>query len=1219
MKKLFLWLFLCGVTLLFGQGKLHFTTTNAGRVNLYKFEPAPPAPYTWPGTTIANPSIKFYDAAGGGFYSDNISSPQTKFILNSVGGSGLQTGNIPISQDTWGQYNGSNSFNVLMTASTMNNAGIVKFASGGYPGSWATQVSTNYDAANQVYTLTTNYTSGFGFDVYINNTKFLYRTTAQVTGYSASYTNASVTVTFNPYTGAMTMAPGPTVSADAITPTTICAGATINIPYTATGTFNAGNTFTAQLSNASGSFATPTNIRSATSTTSGTITATIPSNTAYGTGYRIRVISSNPNVTGGNNGSDLTIYPPISSAIIQDPKTGTVCENAAFTVYGRVGIAGITNNDATPFAPLTAQFGYGTSTDPNTWTWVAAAHNTQGASIDGTKDEYNYTIPANTLTAGTYYYGFKFKVGDCTEVIAGRNGFFNNDPGQLTVSQSTKITTQPTVTQTVNLYAHTTLSVAASANSSGPVTYQWFKNPMNSNVGGTAIPGETNATYVVNTYTSGTSYYYAVASTGSGSCDSAASNVATVNVNDAATSGTANWANIQSPKMETDVYLGVGIDVFAQVFVPGAGGTPGPGQAPDIKAWIGYSTTNTNPNTWAPEQWKVAVINPFQAHLTANNDEYMIQEFGADLPVGTYYVASRFQKGTGAFVYGGTEDTTDNVSGGIWGTGPYKSLKLNINKIVTWVPNAGATSGMWNNINGPVITSPAVIDTHISSPPSFSAKSLTVNNGVGLTIATGQSVTLDGPLINNNGTSTTNTVVLQNDANLIQTNATIPNSGNIRVERNAVVPSNQYNFWSSPVTGQNLYTFYQSGIPVAPRRVFTYNTLTDYYTAVNAGTFTPGVGYSIKGENNGFSKAAFVGVPNNGDVSVNLVSGGQRYNLIGNPYPSNIVAEPFRSENADKIEATLWFWDNTGNTALTQMGSGYNGYTANNFAQYNINSGVGNSGTGIPNQASKVPNGTIVVGQGFIVQAKAGSTNPSITFKNNIRTAANGVFYTKQNQQKEVFWLQLIAPSQLTNTAAVVYKNEAQNLYDLYDSELSSLSSDAVYTLADNDAKKLSIQGRNAAQLADDKVKVGVQFYQDGNYTLALHDKQGIFASGQSIYLHDKQTNSYTNLQTGNYTFAAVKGLDENRFEIVYKENAVLGNDETKTSAFQIYRDGTDFVIQSDKNLGRVEVYNMAGQLLKTFVSNAKTFKIAGSELPSGVYIIKADNSGDARTKKIIK
>ena len=138
---------------------------------------------------------------------------------------------------------------------------------------------------------------------------------------------------------------------------------------------------------------------------------------------------------------------------------------------------------------------------------------------------------------------------------------------------------------------------------------------------------------MVNTYTSGTSYYYAVASTGSGSCDSAASNVATVNVNDAATSGTANCANIQSPKMETDVYLGVGIDVFAQVFVPGAGGTPGPGQAPDIKAWIGYSTTNTNPNTWAPEQWKVAVINPFQAHLTANNDEYMIQEFGADLPV----------------------------------------------------------------------------------------------------------------------------------------------------------------------------------------------------------------------------------------------------------------------------------------------------------------------------------------------------------------------------------------------------------------------------------------------------------------------------------------------------------------------------------------------------------------------------------------------------------
>ena len=1201
----------------FWAGKTSHYNHNAGRVNLYKFDPVEAS--GWPGNNVANPSVKFDDAAGGGFYSDNI-NPQKKFILNNINGSGSQTGDITISQDTWGQYNGTNTFTSLMTTSTMTNVGIVKFASGGYAGGWPSQVNTTYDATNQVYILTTSYTSGFGFDIFINGTKFLYRTTSQVTGYSASYSNASVTVTFNPYTGAMTMAPGPNVSTNAITPTTLCAGASVDVPYTATGTFGSGNIFTAQLSNAAGSFATPQAIGTLSSTTSGTISATIPTGITYGTGYRIRVVSSNPNVVGGNNGSDLTIYPPISSAIIQSPKTGTVCENAAFTVYGRVGAAGITNNDATPFSHLSAKFGYGSSNNPSAWTWVDATHNTQGASIDGTKDEYNYTIPANTLSAGTYYYGFKFKIGDCTEVLGGQNGILNNDPGVLTVLQATKITTQPTVTQTVNLYAHTTLTVTASGNASGSLSYQWYRNTSNSNVGGTAISGETNSSYVVNTYTSGTFYYYAVASTGGGSCDSLASNVATVVVNSAATSGTANWANIQSPKMETDVYIGVGINVFAQVFVPGTGGTPGPGQALGIQAWIGYSTTDTNPNLWPETQWKPAVYNGSQAHLTENNDEYWIENLGSDLPAGTYYVASRFQKGSGSPVYGGTEDTTDNVSGGIWGIGPYKSLKLNINKIVTWVPNAGATAGEWNNGSGPVITSPAIIATDLTSPStSFSAKKLTINNGVGLTIPSGQSVTVDGELINNNGTSTIKTLVVESGANFIQNNSSIANTGNIRVKRDASVPAIQYNFWSSPVSGQDLYNFYQSGNVVAAKKVFTYNTLTDRYTVVNSGNFSKAIGYSIKGENSGNSNAVFFGAPNNGNATVGLAATGQRFNLIGNPYASNINADQFYAENETQIENTFYFWDNTGNNALSQMGSGYNTYGTNNFATYNASAEIGNPGTGTPNNASEIPNGKIVVGQGFIVQAKSGVVSPSVTFKNSMRTAGAGVFFAKQNQQKNAFWLQLISPSQLSNTTAVIYKDNAQNMLDKFDSELSSLSSDALFTFAENDSKKLSIQGRNGNQISEDVMRLGAQFFNDGQYTFALKDKQGIFANVQNIYLHDKQTNTYTNLQNENYTFTAVKGLIENRFEIVYKENAVLGNDETKTSAFQIYRDGTDFVIQSDKNLGRVEVYNMSGQLLKNFVINHQTFKINVSDLPVGMYIVKIENSGDLKTKKIIK
>lgn len=83
--------------------------------------------------------------------------------------------------------------------------------------------------------------------------------------------------------------------------------ANVTVPYTTNGTFNAGNVFTAQLSDAGGSFGSPVNIGTVSSTTSGSINATISHLTAAGTGYRIRVVSSNPSVLGSDNGTDLVV------------------------------------------------------------------------------------------------------------------------------------------------------------------------------------------------------------------------------------------------------------------------------------------------------------------------------------------------------------------------------------------------------------------------------------------------------------------------------------------------------------------------------------------------------------------------------------------------------------------------------------------------------------------------------------------------------------------------------------------------------------------------------------------------------------------------------------------------------------------------------------------------------------------------------------------------
>jgi hypothetical protein len=85
-----------------------------------------------------------------------------------------------------------------------------------------------------------------------------------------------------------------------------CAGTALSVSFTANG-FSAGNVFTAQLSAAGGSFASPVNIGTLTGTTSSTIAAVIPAGTAPGTGYRIRVVGSQPATVGSDNGADIGI------------------------------------------------------------------------------------------------------------------------------------------------------------------------------------------------------------------------------------------------------------------------------------------------------------------------------------------------------------------------------------------------------------------------------------------------------------------------------------------------------------------------------------------------------------------------------------------------------------------------------------------------------------------------------------------------------------------------------------------------------------------------------------------------------------------------------------------------------------------------------------------------------------------------------------------------
>lgn len=87
-------------------------------------------------------------------------------------------------------------------------------------------------------------------------------------------------------------------------PSILCSPGPMSLPYTAVGTFNPGNVFTAELSDASGSFAAPAVIGSTAALGSGSISCTLPPG-LVGNGFRLRVNSSDPALIGDISPTNL--------------------------------------------------------------------------------------------------------------------------------------------------------------------------------------------------------------------------------------------------------------------------------------------------------------------------------------------------------------------------------------------------------------------------------------------------------------------------------------------------------------------------------------------------------------------------------------------------------------------------------------------------------------------------------------------------------------------------------------------------------------------------------------------------------------------------------------------------------------------------------------------------------------------------------------------------
>lgn len=512
-------------------------------------------------------------------------------------------------------------------------------------------------------------------------------------------------------------------------------------------------------------------------------------------------------------------------------------------------------------------------------------------------------------------------------------------------------------------------------------------------------------------------------------------------------------------------------------------------------------------------------------------------------------------------------------------------------------------NSIWNGSNWDITpsgTTNLIFNGDYNSSSDINGCVCTVNSG-NVIINSGHDMSLVGSITVNGGSLT-----FENNSNLIQ-QQNVTNSGNVIIKRNSsALRRLDYTLWSSPVVGQNLLNFSPATLT---NRFYTYNTITNLYDVVGSPSttnFATAKGYLIRVPNNFPSitptiyNGVFTGVPNNGNISFNLVDGGSdtvRFNATGNPYPSSINLDNFITSNSSNIEGTLWFWRKLNDD--------------NNPVSYSTCTTVGCT---INNSHNYTDENLISVGQGFLVKAKAGAT--TVNFTNSIRSSENvNQFFRTASIDR--YWLELKNVSDKSfGKKLIAYVDDATLGYDdgkdglyLNDSPI------ALTSIIDN--KELIIQARPTFDTGD-IIPLNFKTTIADTYSVTLTEKEGIFTS-QPIYLRDNQTSTIHNLQQSEYIFTSDVGNFAGRFDILY-DSALSNNDNYFENNILVFSSNSNLIIKSTKDLiDSIAIYDLSGRLLlneKGFNSLEEHLKIRQT---NQVLIVKVKTiDGAVKIQKVL-
>lgn len=524
------------------------------------------------------------------------------------------------------------------------------------------------------------------------------------------------------------------------------------------------------------------------------------------------------------------------------------------------------------------------------------------------------------------------------------------------------------------------------------------------------------------------------------------------------------------------------------------------------------------------------------------------------------------------------------------------------------------------------------------------AYNLTILNGGVLQIDPTNSLTVTD-VINVNPGGQFN---IKDDADLIQINNG-NNTGIINVERiTPPIYRFDYTYWGSPVTLAS--NFRLGGVGgLSP------NTQPDKYyswTPTNGGSFgswaqesaatimDPRKGYIIRAPQTYSADvntkipytANFIGTPNNGDIlcpvyfgTLPLANNNDKYNLLGNPYPSGVDADKFVNDPANTpiIDGTLYFWTHNSPPSASYVDPFYGdfviNYTATDYATWNILGATAATTGGV------APGGFIASGQGFFTKSTGTATSGDpVIFKNTMRTPGkNSQFFRSANRTSDTFekhriWLNLINHSGAFNQILIGYAEGATLGWDRnFDGVRISDVGVTLYSVIPD--HNLVIQGRPLPFDTEDRVPLGFKAAVQDTYALRIDHLDGLFDS-QNVYVEDKLLNIIHDLKQSPYEFTSAIGTFNDRLVLRYTDTFLSVTNPSLEAGLTAFIIDEKLRIQSSEDIRRIYVYDLTGKLIRSYIPETqdKNFE-GGFVFAEGVYMVKIKlQDGSVITKKLI-